>query len=175
MEIAERIDCPAPLPEGPADALLTEMLVPAPYKVPEKKAEKKAPGTRKGLRHKVVPEASSEDDEAHSSPEGEEEEEEGAAPSGKDEGPEKADQGAGKGPGRKAVIPSSSDDDEADSSRRGGGEQEETLPLCTGGRKRGKPPRRGRLGCPRRERCPFQTTPPLPPIARRGGCLGRSP
>ena len=81
VETAERIDCPAPLPEGPADALLTEMLVPAPYKAPEKKAEKKAPGTRKGLRRKVVPEASFEDDEAHSSPEGEEEEEE-AAPSG---------------------------------------------------------------------------------------------
>ena len=73
VETAERIDCPAPLPEGPADALLTEMLVPAPYKVPEKKAEKKAPGIRKGLRGKVVPEASSEDDDADSSHEGEEE------------------------------------------------------------------------------------------------------
>ena len=62
---AERIDCPAPLPEGPATALLTEMLVPVPYKVPEKKAERKAPGTRKGLRRKVVPDASFEDDEAH--------------------------------------------------------------------------------------------------------------
>ena len=74
---AERIDCLAPLPEGPADALLTEMLVPAPYKAPGKKAEKKAPGTRKGLRHKVVPDASSQDDEEHSSPEGEEEKEGG--------------------------------------------------------------------------------------------------
>ena len=45
----ERIDCPAPLPEDPATALLTEMLVSEPYKVPEKKAEKKATGTRKGL------------------------------------------------------------------------------------------------------------------------------
>ena len=89
MEIAEWIDCPAPLPEGPADALLTEMLVPAPYKAPEKKAEKKAPGTRKGLRRKVVPNASSEDDKAHSSPKGEEEEE-GASPSREDGGPEKA-------------------------------------------------------------------------------------
>ena len=62
METAERIDCPAPLPDIPADALLTEMLVPAPYKVPEKKAEKKAPVIRKGLRRKVVPEALSEDD-----------------------------------------------------------------------------------------------------------------
>ena len=89
VEIAEWIDCPAPLPEGPADALLTEMLVPAPYKAPEKKAEKKAPGTRKGLQHKVVPEASSDDKEAHSSPKGEEEEE-GASPSREDGGPEKA-------------------------------------------------------------------------------------
>ena len=42
----ERIDCQAPLPKDPTTALLTEMLVPAPYKVPKKKAEKKAPGTR---------------------------------------------------------------------------------------------------------------------------------
>ena len=72
VETAEQIDCPALLPENPANALLTEMLVPAPYKVPEKKADKKAPGIRKGLRHKVAPEASSEDDETHSSLEGEE-------------------------------------------------------------------------------------------------------
>ena len=85
VETTERVYCPAPLPEDPADVLLTEMLVPAPYKVPEKKAEKKAPGIRKGLRRKVVPEASSEDDEADSSHEGEEEEEEDA-PSRKDEG-----------------------------------------------------------------------------------------
>ena len=72
METAERIDYPALLPEGPPDALLMEMLVPAPYKVQERKTDKKAPGTRKGLRRKVMPEASSEDDEAHSSHEGEE-------------------------------------------------------------------------------------------------------
>ena len=65
MEIAEQIDCPAPLPEGPVDALLTEMLVPAPYKVPENKAEKKAPRIRKGLQRKVVLEASSEDRGLH--------------------------------------------------------------------------------------------------------------
>ena len=86
METAERIDSPAPLPESPANDLLTKMLVPLPYKGPEKKADKKAPGTRKGLRSKVA-QASYEDDKAHSSPEGEEEEEE-AAPSGKDGGPE---------------------------------------------------------------------------------------
>ena len=51
----EQIDCPAPLPDDPASTLLTEMLVPAPYEAPEKKAKKKAAGTRKGLRRKVVP------------------------------------------------------------------------------------------------------------------------
>ena len=79
------MECPAPLLESPANALLTKMLVPAPYKGLENKADKKAPGIRKGLRRKVAPEASSEDDEAHSSPEGEEEEE-GATPSGEDVG-----------------------------------------------------------------------------------------
>ena len=49
VETAKQIDCTAPLLEGPANALLTEMLVQAPYKVPEKKAEKKAPGIQKGL------------------------------------------------------------------------------------------------------------------------------
>ena len=65
------------------------MLVPAPYKVPKKKAGKKVPGTRKGLRRKVVPDASSEGDEAHSSHEGEEEKER-AAPSREAEGPKRA-------------------------------------------------------------------------------------
>ena len=37
---AERIHCPAPLPEDPAIPLLTKMLVTAPYKVPKKTAEK---------------------------------------------------------------------------------------------------------------------------------------
>ena len=133
METAKQIDCPAPLPEGPADALLTKMLVPATYKGLEKKADNKAPGTRKGLRRKVA-QASSEDDEAYSSPEGEEEEEE-VGPSGKDEGPERADQGTRRGPRCKAVIPSSSDDNEADSSRGGGGKQEETPPPRIGGEK----------------------------------------
>mgnify|MGYP000950010713 CR=1 FL=1 len=146
VETAEQVYCPAPLPEGPADALLTEMLVPAPYKVPEKKADKKAPGIRKGLRRKVVPEASSEDDEADSSHEGEEEEEEDA-PSGKDEGPGEADQGAGKGPRRKAIIPTSSNnDDETDSSRGGGGKQEETLPPRTGEEKKRKAAPEGEAG-----------------------------
>ena len=42
METAEQVYCPDPLPEDPADVLLTEMLVPVLYKVPKKKAEKKA-------------------------------------------------------------------------------------------------------------------------------------
>ena len=112
------------------------MLVPLPYKGPEKKADKKAPGTRKGLRSKVA-QALSEDDKAHSSPEGEEEEEE-AAPSGKDGGPETVNQGARRGTRSKAVIPLSSDDDEADSSRGGGEEQGETPPPRVGGGKKRK-------------------------------------
>ena len=46
--MAGQIDCPTPLPEGLADALLTKMLTPAPYKVPEK--TKKAKGARKSSR-----------------------------------------------------------------------------------------------------------------------------
>ena len=96
VEMVERIDCPAPLPEDPAKALLTEMLVPTPYEAPEKKAA----GTSKGLRRKVVSDSSSENTEAHSSHENEEEEEESpppqpwdkkrkAAPSGEAEGSKK--------------------------------------------------------------------------------------
>ena len=57
------------------------MLVPAPYEVPVKKAKKKATGTRKGLRRKVISDPSSENSEAHSSHENEEEEEESSPPS----------------------------------------------------------------------------------------------
>ena len=100
MATAERIDCPAPLPEDLATALLTKILVPAPYEVPEKKAKKKAAGTRKGLQRKVVSDSSSEDTEARSSNKNEEEEEESpppnqggkkrkAAPSGEAEGSKK--------------------------------------------------------------------------------------
>ena len=56
MAIADWNDCLASLPEDPATALLTEMLVPVPYEVPEKKAKKKDVGTRKSLRCNVVPE-----------------------------------------------------------------------------------------------------------------------
>ena len=80
MATAKRIDCPAPLPEDTATALLTEMLFLAPYEVPEKKAKKKGMGTRKGLRRKVVSDSLSEDTEAHSSNKNEEEEEENPPP-----------------------------------------------------------------------------------------------
>jgi len=59
VEIAGRMECPAPLSESPANALLTE-----------KKANKKALGTRKSLRRKATPEASSKEDEEDSSPKG---------------------------------------------------------------------------------------------------------
>ena len=77
---AERIDCPAPLPEDPARALLTEMLVLVPYEAPEKKAKKKAAGTRKGLRRKVLSDSSSNNSEVHSSHENKEEEKESSPP-----------------------------------------------------------------------------------------------
>ena len=46
METLEQINCLAPLPEEPTDALLMEMRTLAPYEVPEK-TKKKAKGTRK--------------------------------------------------------------------------------------------------------------------------------
>ena len=49
-----QIDCPAPLPEGPTDARLEKLLVPAPCVVTEKKAKKKATGTRKSSRFQVL-------------------------------------------------------------------------------------------------------------------------
>ena len=76
--MAGQIDCLAPLPEGPADVLLTKVQTPAPYKVPEK--TKKAKGTRKSSRRQVSSDSLSDDSAAHSSPEDEEEEEEDAPP-----------------------------------------------------------------------------------------------
>ena len=74
MATVERIDYPAPLPEEPADELLTEILALAPYEVPEKKAKKKAPGTRTGLHRKGTSDVTSKDTETHSSTEDNEEE-----------------------------------------------------------------------------------------------------
>ena len=72
-----------PYPEGPANALLTEMLTQAPYKVPEK--TKKAKGTRKSSRRQAQSDSPSDDSAAHSSPEDEEEEEDAPPPAGGDE------------------------------------------------------------------------------------------
>ena len=84
MERAKQIQCPAPLPEEPVIPRLAKMLVPAPYKAPEKKAKKKAKGAKSGPRRKGASDATSKDEEAHSSvPEdndGEEEEEENNPP-----------------------------------------------------------------------------------------------
>ena len=80
--MAGQIDCPAPLPEGPADALLVKLLTLAPYKVPEK--TKKAKGTRKSSRRQASSDSPSDDSVAPSSPEDEEEEEDVPPPTGKD-------------------------------------------------------------------------------------------
>ena len=68
------------MPEDPADARLTGLLVPAPHVVPEKKAKKKATGTRKRSRFQVSSDLSSGDSEADSSHEGEEEKKEASPP-----------------------------------------------------------------------------------------------
>src|SRR5215216_844764 len=75
---AERIKCPAPLPENPADPLLTRMLVPAPYQAPQKKAKKKGKEAKSGLRRKGTSDAMSREIEAPSSHEGDEDEEDEA-------------------------------------------------------------------------------------------------
>ena len=80
MEASEQIDCPAPLPEEPTDALLTEMRSPTPYEMPEKKIKKKATGARKSSRCQVVSDSSSDNSETHSSRENEEKEDEDSPP-----------------------------------------------------------------------------------------------
>ena len=77
MERVKQIQCPAPLPEEPVIPRLAKMLVPAPYKAPEKKAKKKAKGAKSGPCRKGTSDVTFEDDEAHSSvPEDNDEEEE---------------------------------------------------------------------------------------------------
>ena len=96
-----QINCPAPLPEDTAGALLTEMLTPAPYKVPEK--TKKAKGTRKHTRRQVLSDSSSDNSVAHSSPEDEEEDEDVPPPVGGDKKRKAAPIGGPKGPRRKGL------------------------------------------------------------------------
>ena len=106
--MAGQIDCPAPLPEGPADTLLTKMLTPAPYKVPEK--TKKAKGTRKSSRCQASLDSPSEDSTAHSFPEDEDAEEDAPPPVGGDK-KRKATPTGGGGEGSKkgrTLLPGSS-------------------------------------------------------------------
>ena len=77
---SRQINCPAPLPEGPADARLAKLLVLAPYVVPENKAAKKATGTRESARRQEASDPSFDGSEAHSSREDEKEEEETSPP-----------------------------------------------------------------------------------------------
>ena len=73
METSGQSNWPAPFPEDTAGALVTEMLTPAPYKVPEK--TKKAKGTRKSSQRQVLSDSSSDNSMTHSSLEDEEEDE----------------------------------------------------------------------------------------------------
>ena len=59
---------------------MAKLLAPAPYVVPEKRAKKKATGTRKSARRPEVSDSPSDESEAHSSHEDEEEEEETPPP-----------------------------------------------------------------------------------------------
>ena len=77
-----QVNCPAPLPEDLADARLTGLLVPALYVVPEKKAKKKATGTRRSSLRQVISDSSSDGSEADSSPEDEEEKEDSLSEEG---------------------------------------------------------------------------------------------
>ena len=105
--MAGQIDCPTPLPEGPTDALLTKMLTPAPYKVPEK--TKKAKGTRKSSRRQVLSDSSSDNSAAHSSPKDEEEEEDAPPPGGGDKKRKAAPTGEAEGSKRgRTLLPDSS-------------------------------------------------------------------
>ena len=82
METAERIDRPAPLPESPANVLLTKMLVPAPYKVSKKTTKKEAKKTRGGLCRRGTSGTIPEGSDARSASEEDKEEEEDESPAG---------------------------------------------------------------------------------------------
>ena len=114
MDTSGQINCPAPLPEDTADALLTEMLTPAPYKVPEK--TKKAKGTRKSCQCQVLSDSSSDNSAAHSSPEDEEEEDDAPPPTGGDKKRKAAPTGEAEGSkkGRTLLLDSSTAADEGE-------------------------------------------------------------
>ena len=107
METLGQINCPAPLPEDTANALLTEMLTPGPYKVPEK--TKKAKGTRKSSRRRVVSDSSSGNSATHSSHDNEEEDEDAPPPAGGDKKRKAAPTGeAGGSKKGRTLLPDSS-------------------------------------------------------------------
>ena len=112
----------APLPEGPADARLAKLLVPAPYVVPEKKAAKKATGTRKSARRQEVSDPSSGGSEAHSSHEDEEEEETSPPPAGGGKKRKATPTGEAKGSKKGKTLPpdysTNADDGEEEWSHR---------------------------------------------------------
>ena len=62
VDLAGRINSPAPLPEDEETPLLTKMLFPAPYGVPEKKVKTTVKGTRHGLRRRSTLVISSDDE-----------------------------------------------------------------------------------------------------------------
>ena len=68
------------MPEGPVDAHLAELLVPAPHVVPEKKTKEKATGTRKSSRCSVASDLPDNPNAPSASEDEEEEEEEEASP-----------------------------------------------------------------------------------------------
>ena len=80
IKVAEQISCPAPLPEEEEFPLLTKMLFPTPYDVPEKTAKKAAKGGKKGPCQKGTPDMSSEDETSSSPTDNNEEEEEYDSP-----------------------------------------------------------------------------------------------
>ena len=114
MGSSEKINCPAPLPGDTADALLTEMLTPAPYKVPEK--TKKAKGTRKSSPRQVLSDSSSDNSTTHSSPKDEEEDEDAPPPVGGDKKRKAAPTGeaGGSKKGRTLLPDGSTADDEGE-------------------------------------------------------------
>ena len=101
METSGQINYPTPLPEDTAGALLTEMLTPPPYKVPEK--TKKAKGTRKSSRRQVLSDSSSDNSVMHSSPEDKEEDEDAPPLVGGDKKRKAAPTRGAKGPRREGL------------------------------------------------------------------------
>lgn len=72
----EQINSLAPLPEDPATAQLTEMLVPAPYEAPEKKGKKKGKDPKGGPHRRGLSDTVSGEIEIISYHEGDDDEEE---------------------------------------------------------------------------------------------------